>query len=514
MTAPPGFVPPRFGTKRNLSRQTRGGEVAEVSKRLGKPLMPWQQYAADVALEVDPETGELWYEEVVITVPRQSGKTTLMLAIFVWRCVVIARELGAQTCVYIAQSRLMARRKLEREFARLLRVGDPAAEVPKNSKQDPSLDHEWKLSMNNGSEHIRWGIGSYLNIEAPSETSSHGDVLDMPVTDEAWAREDDSVEEATDAATVTRRSPQSWIVSTVGNKRSRFLARKVLGGRAAIDDASSTTCYLEWSLADDEAYDDPAVWARRLPALGHTITEKRLLARLDKALRNPDTVEEDGFEPGLDGFRRGYMNQWRHWPDFGGEGDIVRVITPEMWSAVERGRSQIEGRVVFGVGVGYGGQTAALVVAGFTAAGEAQVETIDCAEGTWWIEKLARETSAKWKPATIAWDHGGPTRMVAPELQRAAEGCGAETLELNGAEWKAACAAMKQRVTELQLVHVGDVFLGDAVAVGEAQDVGDGWRWNVKLARGDVSSLLAATAALRALETMSAPAVDLLANIH
>jgi hypothetical protein len=36
----------------------------------------------------------------------------------------------------------------------------------------------------------------------------------------------------------------------------------------------------------------------------------------------------------------------------------------------------------------------------------------------------------------------------------------------------------------------------------------------VKLARGDVSSLLAATAALRALETMSAPAVDLLANIH
>jgi hypothetical protein len=54
-------------------------------------------------------------------------------------------------------------------------------------------------------------------------------------------------------------------------------------------------------------------------------------------------------------------------------------------------------------------------------------------------------------------------------------------------------------------VHVGDVFLGDAVAVGEAQDVGDGWRWNVKSARGDISSLLAATAALRALETMSAP---------
>jgi hypothetical protein len=280
-----------------------------------------------------------------------------------------------------------------------------------------------------------------------------------------------------------------------------------LAGRASVDDPLSKTCYLEWSVADDEDYTDPAVWARRLPALGHTITEARLMARLDKAQRSPDSVEEDGFEPGLDGFRRGYMNQWRIWPDFGGEGDIVRVITPEMWAAVDRKHSQIEGRVVFGVGVGHGGQTAALVVAGHTATGEAQVETIDCDEGTWWIEKLAREKAAQWKPVTIAWDHGGSARMVAPELHRAAEGCGAETLELNGAEWKAACAAIKQRVTELQLVHVGDVFLGDAVAVGEAQDVGDGWRWNVKSARGDISSLLAATAALRALETMPVQSV-------
>ena len=52
---------------------------------LGTPLMPWQQRVADTALEVDPGTGRLAYREVTLTVPRQSGKTTLILALAVHR---------------------------------------------------------------------------------------------------------------------------------------------------------------------------------------------------------------------------------------------------------------------------------------------------------------------------------------------------------------------------------------------------------------------------------------------
>jgi phage terminase large subunit-like protein len=111
---------PLFGTPRDYSRETYGHEVAEVAKRLGKPLMPWQRYAADVALEIDPDTGELWYEEVDITVPRQSGKSTLILALMVWRCVIMARRLGRQTVTYLAQKGNAARRKLEREFIPIL----------------------------------------------------------------------------------------------------------------------------------------------------------------------------------------------------------------------------------------------------------------------------------------------------------------------------------------------------------------------------------------------------------
>src|SRR5215471_10973954 len=55
-------------------RLTYGGAVAALAQALGKPMMPWQSYVADVALEVD-EDGRFAYQLVIVTVPRQSGKT-------------------------------------------------------------------------------------------------------------------------------------------------------------------------------------------------------------------------------------------------------------------------------------------------------------------------------------------------------------------------------------------------------------------------------------------------------
>ena len=45
---------------------------------LGKPLLPWQRYVADVAGEIDPATGTYYYDRVVLSTPRQCGKSTLI----------------------------------------------------------------------------------------------------------------------------------------------------------------------------------------------------------------------------------------------------------------------------------------------------------------------------------------------------------------------------------------------------------------------------------------------------
>lgn len=501
-TSPPVLVPPRFGTPRNPLRETLGGELAEVARRLGKPLMPWQRHAVDVALEVDPATGELWFEEVVITVPRQSGKTTLILAILVWRCITMALRLGPQTCTYLAQTGKMARRKLDREFARIMRQARSLREIPKMSRQIPTAANEWKLSMNNGSEHIAFGTGSYLQIEAPTEEGSHGDVLDMPVMDEAFSHEDDSVEQAVDAATVTRRSPQSFIISTAGNERSVFLARKVLAGRKCVDDPNSRTCYLEWSVPDDERYDDPEVWARFLPAFGHTITLARLLARLDKAQRNPDEVDEDGFEPGVAGFRRAYLNQWPKFPAFGEEGD-VGPIPMKLWNALTDGDSRTrEDRTEdyddlhalrLSLDVPPEQSTATFAIAGRREDNLIHVDIrrhVEPKEMGQLVLLAKRLTDGHNTPLIL------PPSSQAKGWRAEFEQAGVPLDILTPAEYAEACSAMKAAITNASLRHRGQPEMSVAVAGLGVKSSGDVDVWSRRNSSVNIAPFVAATCAL------------------
>src|SRR4051812_39206978 len=95
--------PPRFGTPRRPERQTLGAGVGAVARRLGMELMPWQQHVADVALEINPETGRFAYREVVLTVPRRSGKSALLLAVLIHRMIAMG---SAQIAAFTMQNGL------------------------------------------------------------------------------------------------------------------------------------------------------------------------------------------------------------------------------------------------------------------------------------------------------------------------------------------------------------------------------------------------------------------------
>ena len=68
----------RGGTARNLERRTDGAIVARFAELLGTPLLPWQRLVADVAGEIDPDTGTYFYDTVILSTPRQCGKSTLV----------------------------------------------------------------------------------------------------------------------------------------------------------------------------------------------------------------------------------------------------------------------------------------------------------------------------------------------------------------------------------------------------------------------------------------------------
>ena len=250
--------------------------------------MPWQQSVIDVILEIDPDTGELAYNEFGLTVPRQSGKSTLLLAKAVHRALAAGFFGGRQSIVYTAQTRKDSREKFVTDFA-----PDLAASSFKNVATP-----NWQ----GGAERIKFQNGSIFKIEATTEKAGHGGTLDEAYIDEAFAHVDNRSEDAFRPAMITRRNKQLGVISTAGwSDGSPFLQAKVKAGRAATEmGIRSGLAYFEWSAPEDADPADAASWRDCMPALGHTITEAAIQAEFDRALR----------EGKLNGFRRAYLNQW------------------------------------------------------------------------------------------------------------------------------------------------------------------------------------------------------------
>lgn len=257
--------PPRVGTPRTPARATYGPAVAEVAAHLGTPFMPWQQHVADVGLEL--EDGHLVYRDISVAVPRQSGKSTLLLALIIHR---MLSSPGVRVA-YGAQSRLAARGKLFDTLWPALRRSQ--------------LGGLFKLTRATGAESLRCTNGGILTLLSSEEAAGHGETLSLVVLDEAWSLTA-ATEQAVRPAMATRLSGQLWAFSTAGTDRSAWWRQRIEAGRlAATSGLDSGAAYLEWSPADGVDVGDPATWHEFMPALGHLIDESVVAA--DMAIMSP-----------------------------------------------------------------------------------------------------------------------------------------------------------------------------------------------------------------------------------
>lgn len=240
---------PRWATDRT-DRDTFGPLVVEVAAELGFDAMPWQRHVLDVALEhVD---GRLVYRDVVVSVPRQSAKTTTVFWMLVWRMLAAPSQ-----AAYGAQSRLSARQK----------VLDDWMPVVRRSK----LAKAFSETKATGQESIRSGNGSICRVISSDETAAHGSTLSVAVLDEAWALGPEA-EQAVRPALSTKRNGQLWVASTAGNARSAWWRQKVDLGREAVDAGRTDgVAYFEWSAEPGVDISDLDVLASFHPAVGHTV---------------------------------------------------------------------------------------------------------------------------------------------------------------------------------------------------------------------------------------------------
>jgi phage terminase large subunit-like protein len=236
---PPACAPPR------TDRASYGPAVADVAGLLGVRLMGWQQLVLDCALE--HEDGRPAYREVDLSVPRQCGKSTLVLVVALWR---MLAQPGAWLS-YTTASRLSGRRKM-------LHVWWPMI------ARSPLADR-FQPRRGMGSEALECVNGSMLLLLSSDEASGHGDTLDGAFLDEAWSLGEDA-EAAVRPTMSTRPAAQLWVMSTAGTAKSAYWRSKVDAGRAAAGVTDGTCCFIEWSAAGLEDPTDPATWPGFHPA--------------------------------------------------------------------------------------------------------------------------------------------------------------------------------------------------------------------------------------------------------
>lgn len=501
---PRKFVPPRIGTERDYDARTLGGQIGEVSARLGTPFMPHQQYVADIAYEIEPSTGRLRYDEVVWTIMRQSGKTTAVRAKSVWRCSAGQTRFEAdQVSLYLAQTRGAARRKLERDFTPGLRRATAAGSFIEidNVRSKPKTPTEWKLSLNNGQEHILFGPSSYLQIDAPNREAGHGDTIDDATIDEAFAHQSDDVEQSIEGTNVTRTDAQLWVVSTAGDEKSVYLWPKVRDGRKMVESGRrSNVAYLEWSLPDDADIGDESAWWEYMPALGRTITVDTLRRKLAKARRRGD-------EEGEDVFRRTNCNQWVRIPIMSDD-DRVQEIDPDLWKAATVKGARHVGDVALSVDQSPAHGTVYIAVCGRTADGRQLIEVVHEQRGLGGLETFIDQHVQRYAPVAVAYDNTSQaTRVLAPSIERAVDER-ADLIAYSGGEWGAACESIKSGIIDGRIVHLGQDWLTFAVEGAVKKQRGQSWVWDRLTATSDIAPLCAVTAAHRAIESYIVPAPD------
>lgn len=410
--------------------------------------MPHQKLILDVMLEVRPD-GTPVYREGVVLMPRQCAKTTTTLILELHRAILWG---GPQVIGYTAQTGWDARRKLIDDQVPLIEGSSLYASVK-------------RVYRGAGMESVKFRNGSRIDVMPSTPTAGHGRTIDLAILDEAMSDEDDRREQAILPAMATRREAQLFVISTAGTQTSLYLRRKVDQGRAMLEAGiEAGVAYFEWSAEDDEDIDDPAVWARTIPAMNYTIDES--------AIRHARATMSEGE------FRRAYLCQWTH---------LEEALIPEkLIHRVLQADTVPTGRLSFGIDVSMDRSHASISVSDETG----RVELIEHREGVSWVIDRAVQLYRQHKGALVV-DGYSPANSLVDRL----EAGGIPVTRYSLRDMVAGCGLFYDAILDDAIRIRPHPMLELALKSAKKKTIASGWLWSRTIEEADLTPLFSATLA-------------------
>lgn len=382
-------MPLRGGTERHAGRPTDGAVVARTAELLGKPLLPWQRYVADVAGEIDPATGTYYYDRVILSTPRQCGKSTLIDTEDTRNA-----QLGPDRKIYyLAQTGKDAEKHFKDYVQQLAKSRlAPIACRPR---------------LSNGGMEQRFINGSFICPLAVTKVAGHGTQMDKFTIDEAFSLDDETGKMILDGMAPTMNTrlhftgvqPQIWITSTEGTADSTFLNGLLDGLRAG--DVPRRTCWFDFGIPADADPEDLQTILKWHPAAG-------LLWGLDQ-LRD----FRGQFEGNPAGWARAFGNRRD-------TGVADRVIDETLWQATVAtpiGPDRLDGRpLVFFAAVDVDATHTSLAAGIRDADGTVTVQLLQVLDGTGRAPGEIMRLCERYK-APLVMDDRGPNADLHDRLR-------------------------------------------------------------------------------------------------
>ena len=453
----------QYATARTPDRRTFGPAVGRLARTFGTPFMPWQQYVVDVALEV-LDDGEWAYRDIVITVQRQQGKTTLDGPLGVHRC--LTRRFS--TSWVTAQTRQDARETFVDGFFPRFHAS-PFARLGKTRESQ-------------GSESIKFpSTGSRFGLFSPKEDGLHGKLPppQLIINDEHWAHglQLGRALGAAIAPTFITTGGQWWRHSTAGTDASEWLKEDIRAGRTAVERGRTKgTAYFEIGFPEarrDELMqlleaepDSPTFEAgvelllSHMPARGYTLKEDAVLEEAVK-MRERGVVGE---------ILRGYGNLWTR---------VVETVIPSAQWATSRRDLLAPPTVPVGLAFACAvDRSRSAIVAAWREPGDGRMRwrVIDEGPGTAWVADRVAGLVDDRHPIAVGYDRFGPATDVGDELERR----GYQLHRITYAEMATSCIGTLAAITDDQLLYVTHDALDDVDQRAAKKVLGNRWVWDLK----------------------------------
>lgn len=468
-----GDAQPVYATRPTPGAPHDLAQIQVIARALGRPNMPWQDLVARVASERrtdDPR--QFRYKVVVLTVPRQAGKTTGMGNVLTQRAVTNP----GRRAFYTAQTGKDATQRWKDLVEAAVASTSP-------------LRDRVVLRKAIGSQSLTFPGGSYIAPFAPTPKSLHGYTPHDVMVDEIFAldaAQGEALMGAIGPAQITLVDRQLWLVSTAGTAESTFLRQWVDAGREAVDDPDSQVAYFEWSLPEGLDPDNPEHWTFH-PALGHTITIDDLIQMHEQHRDSPGE------------WMRAFMNRWTKTENTIVDLAQFAALATDQTPPADTSTMTIAYEVAMD-------RSRSAVYAAWRddQTGQPCIRPMQIAPGDDWVAEFVVRSQELLGARTVGADDGGPTRGITERIRRDHPDLTLETLRPT--DLTTGWGEFKTAVQRGTFSHDGGEGLADALAVAVERTMGQGWAPDRMKSRGPIPELVAAVVALRLLE--AGPAVQ------